>query len=87
MQLTVTNDTLKKVNALPEAKRAKVVSIVRRHLRACEKNGCPPESMDRVYLEAIEVAEMEMKFPEPERQEFRNWEARHYDQYISPKAA
>ena len=87
MQIGVSNDTLKKVNNLSDAKREKVISIVRRHLRACEKNGCPPESLDRVYLEAIEVAEMEMKFPEQEKPTFRNWEARHYDQYISPKAA
>ncbi len=87
MQLTISNDTLRKVNNLPQAKRTKVISIVRLHLRACEKNGCPPESLDRVYLEAMEVAEMEMKFPEQDKASFRNWEARHYDQYVSPKAA
>jgi hypothetical protein len=87
MQLTISNDTLRKVNSLPEDKRAKVISIVNRHLRACAKNGCPTESMDRVYLEAMDVAEMETKFPEPEKKFFREWEARHYDQYVSPKAA
>jgi hypothetical protein len=87
MQLTISNDTLRKVNSLPEEKRAKVITIVKRHLRACAKNGCPTESMDRVYLEAMDVAEMEMKFPEPEKKFFREWEARHYDQYVSPKAA
>lgn len=87
MQLTISNDTFKKVNSLPAAKRAKVVSIVKQHLQASERNGCPPESLDRVYLEAIEVAEMEMKQPEPRKDFQRNWEARHYDQYISPKAA
>jgi hypothetical protein len=87
MQLTISSDTLKKVNNLPEEKRVKVIDIVKRHLRACAKNGCPAESLDRVYLEAIEVAEMEMKFPEPEKKFFREWEARRYEQYISPKAA
>ncbi|MFN7931531.1 MAG: hypothetical protein U0Y68_27095 [Blastocatellia bacterium] len=87
MQITVSSDTLRKVNSLPEAKRAKVIEIVKRHLRACAKNGCPLESLDRVYLEAMEVAEMELKFPEPKKEFFREWEARHYDQYISPKAA
>jgi hypothetical protein len=87
MQLTISNDTLRKVNSLPEDKRAKVISIVNRHLRACAKNGCPTESMDRVYLEAMDVAEMETKFPEPEKKFFREWEVRHYDQYVSPKAA
>ncbi len=58
MQLTITNDTMRKVNSLPDDKRAKVIQIVKRHLKACAKNGCPTESMDRVYLEAIDVAEM-----------------------------
>lgn len=87
MQLTVSSDTLRKVNSLKDEKRAKVIEIVKRHLRACAKNGCPLENLDRVYLEAMEVAEMETKFPEPEKKFFREWEARHYDQYISPKAA
>lgn len=87
MQLTITNDTLRKVNSLSDDKRAKVIEIVKRHLKACAKNGCPTESMDRVYLEAIDVAEMEMKFPEVKKDPFREWEVRHYDQYISPKAA
>ena len=87
MQLTITNDTLRKVNSLPEERRAKVIQIVKRHLKACAKNGCPTESMDRVYLEAIDVAEMETKFPEIKKDPFREWEVRHYDQYISPKAA
>lgn len=87
MQLTITNDTMRKVNSLPDDKRAKVIQIVKRHLKACAKNGCPTESMDRVYLEAIDVAEMETKFPETKKDSFREWEVRHYDQYISPKAA
>ncbi len=87
MQLTITNDTMRKVNSLPDDKRNKVIQIVKRHLKACAKNGCPTESMDRVYLEAIDVAEMETKFPEVKKDSFREWEVRHYDQYISPKAA
>lgn len=87
MQITLSSDTLRKVNSLPDVKRAKVIEIVKRHLRACAKNGCPLESLDRVYLEAMEVAEMELKFPEPKKEFFREWETRHYDQYISPKAA
>ena len=86
--MRLSNDVLKLVNKLPEAKRNKVAQIVRRHLIACQKNDCPPESLDRVYLEAIEVAEMELRNPEPEKPEFRTWEpARRYDQYVSPKAA
>ena len=87
MQSTVSTDTLRKVNSLQGEKRAKVIDIVKRHLRACAKNGCPLENLDRVYLEAMEVADIETKFPEPEKKFFREWETRHYDQYISPKAA
>ena len=87
MQLTVSSETLRKVNGLQAEKRAKVISIVKQHLRACAKNGCPLESLERVYLEAMEVAEIETKFPEPAKKFFREWETRHYDQYISPKAA
>lgn len=88
MQLGLSKDTLKTVNNLSQEKRAKVLEIVRRHLVASYKNGCPPESMDRIYLEAIEVAEMEMKFPEHSTDEQRNWEPfRRYEQYVSPKAA
>jgi hypothetical protein len=88
MQLGLSKDTLKLVNALSKEKRAKALEIVRRHLVASYKNGCPPESIDRIYLEAIEVAEMEMKFPEQPSQDERTWEPfRRYEQYVSPKAA
>jgi len=88
MQLGLSKDTLKVVNNLPKEKRAKVLEIVRRHLVASYKNGCPPESLDRIYLEAMEVAEMEMKFPEQPSNEPRTWEpVRRYEQYVSPKAA
>lgn len=88
MQLGLSKDTLKLVNGLPKEKRAKVLEIVRRHLVASYKNGCPPESMDRIYLEAVEVAELEMKFPEQPSEERRDWEpVRRYEQYVSPKAA
>ncbi|MCG3159224.1 MAG: hypothetical protein JMDDDDMK_00210 [Acidobacteria bacterium] len=84
----ISSDTLKLINKLPKKKKEKVDAIVRRHVAACQRNGFDPENLDRVYIEAIEMIDLEVKFPEPTDEEIRDWEpARHYDQYISPKAA
>ena len=84
----ISNDTLKMINKLPKKKKEKVDAIVRRHVAACQRNGFDPENLDRVYIEAIEMIDIEVRFPEPDAEESRDWEpARHYDQYISPKAA
>ena len=84
----ISSDTLKMINKLTKKKREKVDAIVRRHVAACQRNGFDPENLDRVYIEAIEMIDLEVKFPEPHAEESRDWEpARHYDQYISPKAA
>ena len=86
--MKLSNDTLKLVGRLPKEKREKVDAIVRRHTNACYKNGFPPENLDRVYIEAMEIVDLEARFPEPVMEEMRDWEpARHYDQYVSPKAA
>ncbi|HEX2489549.1 MAG TPA: hypothetical protein VJZ77_08765 [Blastocatellia bacterium] len=84
----ISSDTLKMINKLPKKKKEKVDAIVRRHVAACQRNGFDPENLDRVYIEAIEMIDIEVRFPEPDAEESRDWEpARHYDQYISPKAA
>jgi hypothetical protein len=84
----ISSDTLKLINKLPKKKKERVDAIVRRHVAACQRNGFDPENLDRVYIEAIEMINLEVKFPEPVSEEARDWEpARHYDQYISPKAA
>ena len=86
--MKLSNDTLKVINKLSKGKREKVDAIVRRHVAACYKNGFPPENLDRVYIEAIEIVDLEALHPEPQVEEVRDWEpARHYDQYVSPKAA
>jgi hypothetical protein len=86
--MKISSDTLKLVNRLSKKKREKVDAIVRRHVAACQKNGFHPENMERVYIEAVEMVDLEERFPEPVVEEFRDWEpARHYDQYVSPKAA
>jgi len=84
----ISSDTLKLINKLPKKKKERVDAIVRRHVAACQRNGFDPENLDRVYIEAVEMIDLEVKFPEPVAEETRDWEpARHYDQYISPKAA
>lgn len=84
----ISSDTLKLINKLSKKKKERVDAIVRRHVAACQKNGFDPENLDRVYIEAIEMIDLEVKFPDPVVEEARDWEpARHYDQYISPKAA
>jgi len=49
-----------------------------------------PERRARLeeLLEAVEIVDLEALFPEPDVREARDWEPlRHYDQYVSPKAA
>jgi hypothetical protein len=88
LMVKISTDTLKLINKLPKKKKERVDAIVRRHVAACQRNGFDPENLDRVYIEAIEMIDLEVRFPEPVVEETRDWEpARHYDQYISPKAA
>ncbi|MBK6799201.1 MAG: hypothetical protein IPG76_21070 [Acidobacteria bacterium] len=86
--MKIPSDVMKVVNSLPADKRSKVEAIVRRHLDACKSVGVEPEYLDRVWIEAIEVAQMEEKFPElfvteawPEAEPHRQ-----YDVYQSPRA-
>lgn len=87
--MKISSDILKLINKLSDEERAKVDKVVKRHVAACFRNGFPPENMDRVYIEAVEIIKLQAKFPEPEVvQEERNWEPfRRYEQYVSPKAA
>lgn len=87
--IRLTAETLRMINSLPAQKREKVDAIVRRHIRACRKNGFLPESLERVFIEAIEMVELQERFPEPPVVEPpRDWEPfRQYDQYVSPRAA
>jgi hypothetical protein len=88
LMVKISSDTLKLINKLSKKKKERVDAIVRRHVAACQRNGFDPENLDRVYIEAIEMIDLEVKFPDPVVEEVRDWEpARHYDQYISPKAA
>ena len=86
--MKLTNDTVNMIDLLPIEKREKVDRIVKRHVAACQKNGFLPENLERVYIEAVEMVDLEERFPEPVVEEIKDWEpARHYDQYVSPTAA
>lgn len=88
MMMKVSTDTLRMISKLPKIKREKVDAIVRRHVAACQRNGFLPENIERVFIEAMEMIDLEKRFPEPVREEARDWQpARRYDQYVSPKAA
>jgi hypothetical protein len=78
-------DILDVVRKLPQEKREKVEAVVRRHLKACRKFGIIPEAMDRVWLEAMEAVEVEVKFPELANESDWDWEPfRKYDVYTTP---
>lgn len=64
--------------------RAAAEAIVRRHQAASRANGCPPENMERVYVEAVEIARMELAEPVPEPAVYAPF--RRYPQYIPPCA-
>ncbi len=88
MMMKISTDTMKLINNLSKAKREKVDAIVRRHVAACHRNGFQPENIERVLIEAVEMVDLEKRFPEPKVEEVRDWQpARHYEQYVSPKAA
>lgn len=84
----MTMETIRLIEDLAEEKREKVELIVRRHVAACQRNGFLPENLERVYIEAVEMVELEERYPEPAVEEVRDWEPlRRYDQYVGPRAA
>lgn len=63
----------------------RVNRIVNRYLRACEDYGVSPDNLDRVYLEAIEMAKIEEKGFTPEATPRLAVESSYrYDQYVTP---
>lgn len=68
----------------PETAR-RVNRIVHRYLRACEDYGVTPDNLDRVYLEAIEMAKIEGEgFTHEATPHLGVESSYHYDQYITP---
>lgn len=71
--------------ALTPEERAAANRIIKAHFKACDKFGMAVENLDRVFLEAIEVARLEAAEPAAERYSSHE-PARHYEQYTTPLA-
>lgn len=77
--------TLRALDALPLRVRQIAERSIREHLGACIRSGIPVDDLNRVYIEAIEVAKLEAKMPTvlaaPSEPFCR------YGQYAAPKDA
>ncbi len=77
---------LRSLQQMDETGRRAVEQIVQAHIRACLLNGFPPENLERVYQEAIEIIRLEGP-PQPEQAVTSKYEpTRRYEQYRSPRA-
>jgi hypothetical protein len=83
----LSDQTIKLINKLDDETRAEVAKVVRRHLTACAKSGSPVESLDRLFIEAVEIVILEAKHPELALNGPYEHEGpiRRYEQYVSPK--
>lgn len=71
--------------ALSPAKARRVNAIVNRYLRACDDYGVKPDDLERVYQEAIQMAEIEAMLPLlAVVQHFGAEPTYRYDQYVTP---
>ncbi len=85
--MKTTADIRKMVEALPAKSREQVESIVRRHLAACHRLGVTPDSMDRVWLEAMEAIKIDDRFTDKMDEKWPEWQAFwRYDVYEAPRA-
>lgn len=84
--MKISDQTLKMINQLPQATRAKVDQIIRTHVAACRRTGSPIENLDRLFIEAVEIVKLEERRPETKLEYSSEWEPfRRYDQYLSPR--
>lgn len=76
---------MKQLKRLKPDVRAKVDEIVSVHLAARKKLGTPAEDMGRVYIEAIEIAKIEVR----QKDTVTEWGAveprRKYDVHVTPR--
>lgn len=77
--------TIRLLEKLTPEMRTAADKIIKAHFKACDKFGMPVENLDRVFLEAIEVAQLEAAEPAAERYSSHE-PARHYEQYTTPLA-
>jgi hypothetical protein len=57
--MRLSNDKLKLISRLPRAQRARIKQIVCTYISTCRRNGCEMDKLERVCLEAVEVALLE----------------------------
>lgn len=82
----LSDQTVKLISKLTDDTRAQVAKVVKTHLVACAKNGSPIESLDRLFIEAVEIVNLEARCPETRLEYNPHWEPlRRYEQYISPR--
>ena len=86
MQTDWVGNVRKILDSLPPEKRRRVNAIVNRHLKACASQGVAPENLERVYIEAVEVAAIDEKSDSSLPTINNNCEPfRRYEQYLPPK--
>jgi len=80
-------DIRKMVDAMPQEKREQVEAIVRRHIAACRRLGVSLDSMDRVWIEAVEAVKLDENFTETMDEKWPEWQATwRYAVYEAPRA-
>ncbi len=86
MQTDWVENVRKILDSLPPEKRLRVNAIVNRHLKACASQGVAPENLERVYIEAVEVAAIDEKIASAQPATNHYCEPfRRYEQYLPPK--
>jgi hypothetical protein len=84
--MKTTADIRKMVEALPKEQREQVEAIVRRHVKACRRMGVTPDSMDRVWIEAIEAVNLNANFTEEMDEKWPEWQTVwRYGVYEAPR--
>ena len=82
----LSDQTVKLISKLSDDTREQVAKVVKTHLAACVRNDSPIESLDRLFIEAVEVVNLEARAPETRLDYDPNWEPlRRYEQYVSPR--
>ena len=51
----LSDQTVKLISKLSDDTREQVTKVVKTHLAACARNGSPIESLDRLFIEAVEI--------------------------------
>lgn len=82
ISLKISQETLNKVSKLPKEKRERVEEIAREHIRTCRRMDVPMESMDRLYVEAMEMVALGLDDGDEKWDEYTA--PQRYHQYTAP---